>query len=1103
MGKKIFCTISSSSYADRLFLFAESSDGHFGHIIGQPYTYSSSDSGYESTSTTQIRVVAVPSQKNYYCSGWSSLSTGATATNYGLLTFTGSSSSYYQNRCSAITTSTSGPRVVIIDDHGTHVGTPTTSSTGDYYRINCVIGVKHLSTNEGYEFKGWTVEFARNNSSSYVHFLSSFSSDSEATTSGNITTISKDYDSAYATVVQLGTSSINGVTFTAIYEEITEPSYIITFYNGSDVYTTSSGTASSGIVLPSGPTPSYGYTFAGWNINGNLYTAGSTYYPSGTTYSITATATYQELTQRTLSYQSAYGTPPAAQQVITGSYVSLASATSAMTSAASAAGFQFDGWILNGETTLRSPGYSFSLTENRTATAQFSHLPVTLQYYTGYPTQPGSLIATISNLTYGAPYQLQDGPSRTGYTFQGWLVTDKGGESSRTYDAGATIILNNTSPDTSNPHVEPITAIALWASLTTFVVHYNKNNTSVTGDDIPDEYVTEGNQVMIKDALLWHLDGYTFSKWYGSDSKYYLPNEYFTPVANTTLNAVWDSNTVGNAQQDYTDYKGNTTFGLQGYTTTHSGYTFYFSSTIKTQNITISFQYYSGYVGSYYVNGTYYQSNWRRYTVVWDSSSGSYRRGRLIDSGYSYATASSSSQFSSTASISADVPSESIISSSNSSSVDSHPLGYSSYSSLSSSGSSSDVTDTYTNYSIKDSPDPVYTAPEVPNYTFKGWYGINQSSTSGVFSVDKNLFTHLISSNRQITLSELTNCNYIRTYYISTDISTVAQYANPIRLVYEGVPVVITFDANGGVCDPCYMFARYGDTYGNLPTPTNEGGTFLGWFTAPSGGTQVTSTTLITNPSDHSIYAHWDGGVNPSEYTVTFVDLTGTNVSASRTFTRGVSTSLPLIVNDLAWSVPAGYTLSQSNTWNNSPSFVGTSYADGASVIDLTTFNSITLYASWVGITYTITLNANGGAVYPTSITVPHGSMYGYLPVPSFDGYNFKGWYTATSGGSLVTASTIATASITIYAQWDSAGAVSWGYIEFDINLVTNGGTLDSSYKKTYFYGSAKNLPTSSQITYSGKTFGGWYENSSFSGSAVTTIPVGSSGTKTYYAKWT
>ena len=39
--------------------------------------------------------------------------------------------------------------------------------------------------------------------------------------------------------------------------------------------------------------------------------------------------------------------------------------------------------------------------------------------------------------------------------------------------------------------------------------------------------------------------------------------------------------------------------------------------------------------------------------------------------------------------------------------------------------------------------------------------------------------------------------------------------------------------------------------------------------------------------------------------------------------------------------------------------------------------------------------------------------------------------------------------------------------------------------------------------TRTGYTFGGWFESADFAGSAVTEIAAGSTGAKTFYAKWT
>lgn len=51
----------------------------------------------------------------------------------------------------------------------------------------------------------------------------------------------------------------------------------------------------------------------------------------------------------------------------------------------------------------------------------------------------------------------------------------------------------------------------------------------------------------------------------------------------------------------------------------------------------------------------------------------------------------------------------------------------------------------------------------------------------------------------------------------------------------------------------------YNSTYGNLLnyTPTKAGYTFDGWYTAPIGGTKITSSTKVTITSNQNLYSHW------------------------------------------------------------------------------------------------------------------------------------------------------------------------------------------------------------------------------------------------------
>ena len=52
---------------------------------------------------------------------------------------------------------------------------------------------------------------------------------------------------------------------------------------------------------------------------------------------------------------------------------------------------------------------------------------------------------------------------------------------------------------------------------------------------------------------------------------------------------------------------------------------------------------------------------------------------------------------------------------------------------------------------------------------------------------------------------------------------------------------------------------------------------------------------------------------------------------------------------------------------------------------------------------------------------------YGDLPVPTRSGYTFVGWFTATRGGTQVTASTKVTGDVTYYARWEKMGGDDLG----------------------------------------------------------------------------
>ena len=67
----------------------------------------------------------------------------------------------------------------------------------------------------------------------------------------------------------------------------------------------------------------------------------------------------------------------------------------------------------------------------------------------------------------------------------------------------------------------------------------------------------------------------------------------------------------------------------------------------------------------------------------------------------------------------------------------------------------------------------------------------------------------------------------------------------------------LSFDPNGGECDQGSKTVTYGEPYGALPRPTNDIDYFLGWFTDPKSGTQVTEDTIYSIKGDSTVHAHW------------------------------------------------------------------------------------------------------------------------------------------------------------------------------------------------------------------------------------------------------
>jgi len=301
-----------------------------------------------------------------------------------------------------------------------------------------------------------------------------------------------------------------------------------------------------------------------------------------------------------------------------------------------------------------------------------------------------------------------------------------------------------------------------------------------------------------------------------------------------------------------------------------------------------------------------------------------------------------------------------------------------------------------------------------------------------------------------------------------------------IGLLKELYLTNIIFNTNGG-SQVETITQESGTSFGTRPTTTKPGYDFAGWYSDEGLTSNFGSSPYILGVNDINLYAKW----SLKTYSISYVLNSGTNsVSNPTTYTYEQSVTLQEPTR-------TGYTFMG---WYISSSFSGTAVTS----IPLGSTFTKTFYAKWVLTNYTLDYQLNGGtnsSTNPLSFTKISATIT--LKAPIRAGYTFGGWYTTSnfSGTAILTIPLGSMGDKLIYAKW----------IEniYNIGYVLNGGTNSISNPATY-----SEVPISSSTvnlqspTRAGYTFMGWYTTSNLTGSPVTSIPAGSIGNKTFWAKW-
>ena len=149
--------------------------------------------------------------------------------------------------------------------------------------------------------------------------------------------------------------------------------------------------------------------------------------------------------------------------------------------------------------------------------------------------------------------------------------------------------------------------------------------------------------------------------------------------------------------------------------------------------------------------------------------------------------------------------------------------------------------------------------------------------------------------------------------------------------------------------------------------------------------------------------------------------------------------------------------------------------------------------------TYTVTLNTNGGTINSGNVTNYTYGQGAELPTDiEKTGYTFVGWYDNDKfiGDAVAAISATDYGDKTYYAKWTAN--------TYTVTLHLNGGKFaeDAQDVTSYTYGTTTPLPDAEQVTRSGYRFEGWYADEKFQDGPYTEISDTAVGDKEFYARW-
>ena len=342
------------------------------------------------------------------------------------------------------------------------------------------------------------------------------------------------------------------------------------------------------------------------------------------------------------------------------------------------------------------------------------------------------------------------------------------------------------------------------------------------------------------------------------------------------------------------------------------------------------------------------------------------------------------------------------------------------------------------------------TSPTKTGYNFAGWYLDTESITS------ESVYKYAKDITLKAKWTEATNTKYTVNYYLQTldktyetvtesivytgttnktvdaELKTYEGFVTPskqtVKILADGSAKVdyyyvrkeltVTFVNDSTKKEVTYLYGKENQAFTDNGF-TKTGYTLTGYSNTNGGSKnyEVTSTVtgefIDTNYPSKTVYAVFTANT----YKIAFNNNGGTGTMDTITCTYDKDCTLTSNT-----FTKTGYTFAG---WSKT-STGSIEYTNGATVKNLATSGSITLYAKWTANTYTITYNANGGSGTMSKTTCTYDTDC-TLAANSFTktGYTFANWTKdSTSGTSYTAGSTVknlaTSGNVNMYAKWNT-----------------------------------------------------------------------------------